>query len=105
MFGDNTIIIWEDILKSTAEIKRLNKITKRSRGLWQWYVNITIIGVNIIHPSVFYLKLDILETEFCLCPQGEPTVDPLENSSFFYWVNLSKFHLRQNSFSKMMHFK
>jgi hypothetical protein len=29
-----------------------------STGLWRWYINITITILDIIHRSVFYLKLN-----------------------------------------------
>jgi hypothetical protein len=41
--------------------------------LRQWYNNITITMFDIIHHPVFYLKHDISETQFCLCPQVVPT--------------------------------
>jgi hypothetical protein len=44
-----------------------------SLGLWLWYINITIIILDIIHRPVFYLKHDVSETGFGLRLQVEPT--------------------------------
>jgi hypothetical protein len=53
-----------------------------SIGLWQWYINITITILDIIHRSVFYLKYDISEPEFCFCLQVQPTpLDPIDTAS------------------------
>jgi hypothetical protein len=34
--------------------------------LWRWYINITITILDIVHRSVFYLKLKVSETGICL---------------------------------------
>jgi hypothetical protein len=53
-----------------------------SIGLWRWYINITIIILDIIRRPVFYLKKDVSETGFCLSLQVKPTrVDPIERAS------------------------
>jgi hypothetical protein len=57
-----------------------------SIGLWLWYINITITILDIIHRIVFYLKLDISETGFCLCLQVEHTqLSPIEEGSVVYF--------------------
>jgi hypothetical protein len=33
---------------------------------WSWYIDITIIILDIIHRSVLYLKYDVSENQFCL---------------------------------------
>jgi hypothetical protein len=43
-----------------------------SIGLWRLYITITITVLNIIDRPAFYLKHNILETEFCLSIQVEP---------------------------------
>jgi hypothetical protein len=66
----------------------------RSTGLWRWFINITIIILDIIHRPVFYLKQNVSETGFCLLLQVEPNrVVPIEKDSLchrkqrlaFYW--------------------
>jgi hypothetical protein len=42
-------------------------------GLWQWYINITITVLHIIHCPAFYLKHDVSETGFRLRLQVETT--------------------------------
>jgi hypothetical protein len=44
----------------------------RSTGMWQRYINITIIILDIIHRPAFYLKHDRSETGFCLRFQVKP---------------------------------
>jgi hypothetical protein len=57
-----------------------------SIGLWWWYINITITILHIIHRPVSYLKHNILETEFFLRRQVEPTqMGPLEAASLCLW--------------------
>jgi hypothetical protein len=78
-----------------------------SIGLWQWYINITITILHIIHRPAFYLKYDFPKTGFCPRLQIEPTqlgaidiaslnlrtkaTSQITNDS--YWASLSKFHL------------
>jgi hypothetical protein len=52
-----------------------------SIGLWLWYINITIITLDIFHRPVFYLKHDVLDNWFSLRLQVEPTqVGPVEEA-------------------------
>jgi hypothetical protein len=44
-----------------------------SIGLWRLYINITITILDIIHRPVFHLKHNVLNNEFCLRLQVEPT--------------------------------
>jgi hypothetical protein len=44
-----------------------------SIGLWRWYINITIMILDIILRPAFYLKYDVSETGLCLRLQVEPT--------------------------------
>jgi hypothetical protein len=41
-------------------------LNMRSTGLREWYINITVTILDIIHRPVFYLNLNISEAEFCL---------------------------------------
>jgi hypothetical protein len=43
-----------------------------STVVWRWYTNVTIIILEFIHRAFFYLKHDVSENEFCICPQVEP---------------------------------
>jgi hypothetical protein len=42
-----------------------------SIGVLQWYINITITILDIIHRPVFYLKRDVSDTGFYLILQEE----------------------------------
>jgi hypothetical protein len=52
------------------------------KGLWRWYINITITILDIVHRPVFYLNDDILEIGFFLRFQMESTqLDPIHRGS------------------------
>jgi hypothetical protein len=54
----------------------------QSIGLWQWYINVTIIILDIVQRLVIYLKCDVLETGFCLRLQVDPTqLGPIDTAS------------------------
>jgi hypothetical protein len=56
----------------------------RSMGLCQWYINITLTFLNIIHRPVFYLKHDVSEMHFVFHLRVEPTqVGAIENVSLY----------------------
>jgi hypothetical protein len=57
-----------------------------NKGLWRWYINTTITVLDIIHP-VFYLKLGVSETGFCVRLEAEPTrVGPIDVASLCHWT-------------------
>jgi hypothetical protein len=75
-----------------------------SIGLWRRYINITITILDIIHRPVFYLKLDVPETEFCLRLEMEPT--PLRRqTSSVNGVHLSRFHQSSETESSLRNFR
>jgi hypothetical protein len=58
----------------------------RSTSLWQRYINIIIMIMNITHCSVFYLKHNVSETGFCLLLQVEPTqLGPINRNNLYLW--------------------
>jgi hypothetical protein len=50
-----------------------------STGLWRWYINVTTTILDIINRPIFYLKLNVSETGFCLRLGVSPIqLDPIE---------------------------
>jgi hypothetical protein len=64
----------EALVESAQAFFSLKQNVVRSKSLWQWYINTVIMFLDIIHPTVFYLKThNISETGFCLRLQVKPT--------------------------------